>query len=162
MMNTIKKSNLYRLSSAQVRSKVSRNINVIATLANTTAILKERFPHFFWVGIYFLVPPYLILGPFQGPPACMRLNLDEGACATVVKNHKSIIIPDVNLFPGHVTCDNRSKSEIVIPLLNSKKEIIGVLDVDSQQLNSFNKIDLLGLEAIGKILEPIWNSNQEV
>lgn len=155
-MNSKKKINLYRLACGQIKSKVKNHIDLIATLSNTTAILKERFPNFFWVGIYFVKESFLVLGPFQGPPACMKLNKDKGACATAVNQQAGLIIPDVNLFPGHIACDKRSRSEIVIPLFDKKGIIPAVIDIDSKKPNDFDEDDMKGLEKIGQILVPIW------
>lgn len=144
----MKKTETYSWVLKQVRAQIQRHVDVTATLANTSAILKSRFPEFFWVGFYLLRGEKLIMGPFQGPPACMQLSLDNGVCAEAVKTGKSILVPDVDKYSGHVACDSRSRSEIVIPLFNLKEQLVGVLDVDSASLDAFSQEDRNGLERI--------------
>ena len=145
----------YAWASKCVRAQVLRNVNTIATLANSAAILKEYFPHFFWVGFYLLKTDHLVLGPFQGPPACIKLTLDKGVCAAAVRERKTILIADVHDFPGHVACDSRSKSEIVVPVYNSNNELWAVLDVDSEQLNDFDDSAKTGLFEIAELSKNI-------
>jgi L-methionine (R)-S-oxide reductase len=145
----------YAWAAKRVRAQVLRNVNTIATLANSAAILKEYFPHFFWVGFYLLKTDHLVLGPFQGPPACVKLTLDKGVCAAAVRERKTILIADVHDFPGHVACDSRSNSEIVVPVYNSNNELWAVLDVDSEQLNDFDDSDKMGLFEIAELLKNI-------
>src|SRR4030067_3467200 len=114
------KREAYGWAAKRIRAQVFRNTDIIAILANTSAILKEYSPHFFWVGFYFKKQDHLLLGPFQGPPACVRLALDKGVCAACARGGKSIIVPDVHQFPGHVACDERSKSEIVVPVFDTE------------------------------------------
>ena len=152
----MKREEAYRWAIGQVRSKVKNHVDVIATLANTAAILKERIPDFFWVGFYLLKSDHLILGPFQGPPACVKLSLESGVCAASVRSGKTVIVPDVGRYPGHVTCDSRSKSEIVVPLKDQRDRIKGVLDVDSVRLNDFGQLDGDNLEKIATELRSIW------
>ena len=155
----MKKREAYRWASNQVRAQVKRHTDVVATLANTMAILKQRFPNFFWVGVYFLRGDQLILGPFQGPPACMKLNLENGVCAHAVRNQLSVTVANVHEFPGHVACDSRSNSEIVVPLFDRADRLMAVLDVDSETLDDFDEIDQTGLENIAQLLTPIWQDN---
>lgn len=152
----MKKEETYRWAAGQVKAQVKRHVDVVATLANTAAILKGRFPNFFWVGFYFLEQDHLVLGPFQGPPACMRLGLDKGVCAAAATGQKKIIVPNVHEFPGHVACDARSNSEIVVPLFDRRNRLKAVLDVDSENLDDFDDIDARGLEAIAELLKDIW------
>jgi GAF domain-containing protein len=112
----------------------------IANLANTSAALKEAFG-FFWVGFYLVDNKHLVLGPFQGPIACTRISLGKGVCGTSWEQKTAIIVPDVEQFPGHIACSSLSKSEVVIPLMKGN-EVIGVLDVDSDQLNDFDGVDV--------------------
>ena len=149
------KTQAYTWAQKRIRAQVLRHIDRFATLANTAAILKEYFPNFFWVGFYFLDKNSLILGPFQGPPACVKLALDKGACAAAVREGKTIIIPNVHEFPGHIACDDRSNSEIVVPIFNNKSEIMAVLDVDSQSHGDFDKVDAKGLETVATLLQEI-------
>lgn len=155
--NPMKREEAYKWAVRQVRKKVKDHIDIIATLANTAAILKERFPDFFWVGFYFIKEEYLLLGPFQGPPACVKLNLDKGVCAKCVTSKKTIIVPDVHNFPDHITCDSRSNSEIVVPIFDNKGNLRAILDVDSEKPDNFNKSDADSLEIIAELLKEIWD-----
>ncbi len=152
----MEKNEAYKWAAKRIRAQVLRHIDVVATLANTAAILKEYFPDFFWVGFYFVKNDYLLLGPFQGPPACVKLNLQHGVCATAVSEKRTIIVADVHRFPGHVACDARSKSEIALPVYDMNHTIRAVLDVDSDRLEAFDETDAKGLEAIVKLLQTIW------
>lgn len=110
------------------------------TLENIVLILKEQLD-FFWIGFYFVADNQLKLGPFQGHPACASLPIDQGVCATCVKQKRTIIVPDVNKFPGHISCNPQAKSEIVIPIFDENNKVIAVLDVDSISENDFDDID---------------------
>ena len=112
----------------------------IANLANTSAALKETFG-FFWVGFYLVEGDQLVLGPFQGPIACTRIAFGKGVCGTAWKDKEVQLVPDVDLFPGHIACSSLSKSEVVIPMMKENL-VIGVLDVDSSQLNDFDAVDV--------------------
>lgn len=151
------KEEAYKWASKQVRAQVKRHTDVVATLANTAAILKSRLPNYFWVGFYFLKDDHLILGPFQGPPACMKLPLDKGVCAASANEKKTFVVPNVHEFPGHVACDSRSNSEIVVPLFDKNKKLKAVLDVDSESFEDFDETDANGLEAIAELLVEIWD-----
>lgn len=120
---------------------------IITSLANFTAILKQSFDTFSWIGFYLLKNDFLYLGPFQGKIACTRIEIGKGVCGTSAKQKVAIIVPDVNQFPGHIACDSESKSEIVIPLLKNNT-LLGVLDIDSTFYNNFDEIDKLNLEKI--------------
>lgn len=119
----------------------------IATLANASALLNQRLSDINWVGFYLWDGKELALGPFQGHPACIRIALGRGVCGTAYQKNESLLVPDVDRFPGHIVCDARSKSEIVIPLPG-----LGVLDVDSATLDRFSKEDQAGLEEFVQIL----------
>jgi L-methionine (R)-S-oxide reductase len=121
-------------------------------MANVCAALKFGL-NFFWVGFYLVKNNQLVLGPFQGPVACTRINLGKGVCGTSWQNKEVIIVDDVDAFPGHIACSSLSKSEIVLPIYNSNKDIIGVLDVDSDTYKTFNKIDELYLTQILEVLK---------
>ncbi len=112
----------------------------IANLANTSAALKETFG-FFWAGFYLVENEQLVLGPFQGPVACTRIAFGKGVCGAAWERNEAILVPDVEQFPGHIACSSLSKSEVVIPLILNN-EVIGVLDVDSDQLNDFDEVDV--------------------
>ena len=136
---------------AQIDALISGEPDLIANLANVAAALKQTFD-FFWVGFYLVKEGTLVLGPFQGPIACTRIVYGKGVCGTAWKERKTIIVPNVELFPGHIACSSESKSEIVVPLF-SGEEVIGVLDVDSDQLNDFDEIDGVFLEEIVKLVK---------
>lgn len=122
----------------------------IAILANTAAALKEAF-NFFWVGFYIVRDNQLVLGPFQGSVACNRINKGKGVCGTAWEKVQSQVVPNVELFPGHIACSSFSKSEIVVPILADNK-VVAVLDIDSDQLDSFNDTDRIKLERLTDIL----------
>lgn len=131
----------------QLKALCNGEPNLIANLANISAGLKQTFD-FFWVGFYLVdTPQELILGPFQGTIACTRIYKGKGVCGTAWANQKSIIVPNVDEFPGHIACSALSKSEIVVPIFN-RGEIIGVLDIDSDKINDFDKTDQAYLEKI--------------
>ncbi len=112
------------------------------------AVLHHKMDYFFWTGFYLLQDGKLQVGPYQGSLACINLATDSGVCWAAINSKKTVIVEDVEAFPGHIACDSRSKSEVVVPLKNQNNEIIGVLDVDSSELNSFDEIDVLWLEKI--------------
>ena len=130
----------------QIAALISGENNLIANLANIAASLKQQF-NFFWVGFYLVEGQELVLGPFQGPIACNRIKRGKGVCGSSWEKEQTIIVPDVEAFPGHIACSSLSKSEIVLPIFQSNK-IIGVLDVDSDQYNSFDDIDAKYLQEI--------------
>lgn len=123
----------------------------IANVSNAMAALKEAFG-FFWVGCYFVKNNTLVLGPFQGPVACTRIRLGKGVCGTSWAEKRTLIVPDVDQFPGHIACSSLSKSEIVVPILNANNEVIGVLDVDSEHLNHFSEVDAVYLNKIVELI----------
>jgi GAF domain-containing protein len=124
---------------------------MIANMANICAALKYGF-NYLWVGFYLIKENQLVLGPFQGPIACTRINMGKGVCGTAWKNNETIIVDDVDQFPGHIACSSLSKSEIVLPIYNTQNEIIGVLDIDSECYQSFDNIDKLYLNQIIELL----------
>jgi GAF domain-containing protein len=134
----------------QIKSLIGGESNMIANMANICAALKEQFG-WLWVGFYLVENDELVLGPFQGPVACTRIQKGKGVCGAAWQNAQTILVPDVEKFPGHIACSSLSKSEIVLPVF-SKNEIIGVLDVDSIRLNEFDEIDQKYLEEILLIL----------
>jgi len=123
----------------------------IANLANTSALLMQELGDVNWVGFYLSKDGELVLGPFQGKPACVRIAIGEGVCGAAAERRTSIVVPNVHEFPGHIACDVASNSELVVPLLRGA-ELLGVLDVDSPSLGRFDEIDRLGLESIARIL----------
>ncbi len=130
----------------QIRGLLLGETDEIANMANVCAALKEQFG-WFWVGFYLVKQDQLVLGPFQGPVACTRIKKGQGVCGAAWENAETIIVPDVDLFPGHIACSSLSKSEIVIPIFKNGL-VVGVFDVDSQHLNSFDEIDQKGLTEI--------------
>jgi len=119
-----------------------------ARMSTTVALLHHKMPNFFWTGYYLLHEGELIVGCYQGPLACQVLEKNRGVCWAAIQQQKTIIVPDVNQFPGHIACDSRSKSEIAVPLKDTRGNIRGVLDVDSQLLNNFDETDAKWLEKI--------------
>jgi len=131
----------------QLKALLENEKDAIVLYANTAAALKEAFG-FFWVGFYRVVDNQLVLGPFQGPIACNRIQKGRGVCGKAWEMNQTIIVANVDEFPGHIACSSESKSEIVLPVYNKAKELIGVLDVDSDSYNDFSNIDEAGLAAI--------------
>jgi len=125
--------------------------DLVANMSNVAAALKQQFG-FFWVGFYLVKQDELVLGPFQGPVACTRIQRGRGVCGSAWEKSITLIVPDVSKFPGHIACSSLSKSEIVIPIKH-KGNILGVLDVDSDSLNAFDQIDKLYLEKILGLIE---------
>jgi len=144
------KEETYQSLLLQIRELTRNERDLTADLANISAALKRAFG-FFWVGFYLVKESELVLGPFQGPVACSRIPLGKGVCGTAWKEQQTIIVPDVKQFPGHIACSNESKSEIVVPLFNNG-EIIGVLDIDSDRLNTFDETDVKYLEKIVELI----------
>jgi len=140
----------YKTLILQIESITGAEKDLIANLANVAAALHQTFG-FFWVGFYLVKDNELVLGPFQGPIACTRIKRGKGVCGAAWEAGKTIIVPDVAQFPGHIACNEESKSEIVVPLI-SQGVVIGVLDIDSNRHNDFNETDKLHLERICKII----------
>ena len=148
------KSGRYQEILPQIESLLSDESNVIANLAGVAAVLKEAF-NFFWVGFYILEGDFLVVGPYQGPLACSRILSTQGVCGHAVQMQKTIIVPDVALFSGHIACNALSRSEIVVPLWVNQK-IVAVLDIDSAVLDDFDETDRIGLEAIIQRVQHYW------
>ena len=144
------KEEIYQSLLPQIQELTRKEPDLIANLANIAAALKQAF-RFFWVGFYIIKENELVLGPFQGPVACTRIPLGKGVCGAAWKERRTIIVPDVEQFPGHIACSSESKSEIVVPLF-SNGEIIGVLDIDSDRLNTFDEVDAEYLEKIIQLI----------
>jgi GAF domain-containing protein len=140
------KAEKYEQLLPQIHALIGSETDATANLANVTAALKETFG-FFWVGFYLVKTDELVLGPFQGPVACTRIQIGKGVCGTSWQNKETIVVEDVEQFPGHIACSSLSKSEIVVPLLKDGA-VIGVLDVDSESLNSFDSTDAKFLEEL--------------
>lgn len=143
---------IYEAIIPQIEALTVGEPDLIANLANITAVLKTAFG-FFWVGFYLKKDKELVLGPFQGPIACTRIAFNRGVCGYCYSTKQTVIVPDVEAFPGHIACSSDSKSEIVVPALDMHGEVQLVLDVDADRLNDFSEIDAKGLEKIMKIIE---------
>jgi GAF domain-containing protein len=149
----LNREEIYQELIPQIQALMSGETDLIANLANITAALKEAF-NFFWVGFYIVKEEELVLGPFQGPVACTRIQKGKGVCGTSWQDQKPIIVPDVDQFPGHIACSSLSRSEIVLPLIIDG-EVRLILDVDSDQLNDFSDIDKKYLNQILKLIEEV-------
>jgi L-methionine (R)-S-oxide reductase len=137
----------YKQFNTTLASLLSGERDLIANLANTSALLWQELMDINWVGFYLLRGNELVLGPFQGKPACVRIALGKGVCGASAQRRESIVVPNVHEFAGHIACDSASNSEIVIPMIRSGS-VLGVLDVDSPRLHRFDEIDRVGLEAV--------------
>lgn len=135
----------------QIKAVVEDETDGIANMANVAAMLWETF-HWWWTGFYRVVDDVLVLGPFQGPMACTRIKKGRGVCGTAWAENETQVVPDVDLFPGHIACSSASRSEIVVPLHNADGEVVGVLDIDSEHLNTFDETDKVWLEKIASLL----------
>lgn len=144
------KSSRYELLYKQVRSVVAGETDAIANMANVAAMIHETFG-FLWTGFYRVVGDVLVLGPFQGPLACSRIAYGRGVCGTAWKQGSSVIVPDVDKFPGHIACSSASRSEIVVPV-KVDGEVTAVLDVDSERIGTFDDVDSHWLERIAALL----------
>ncbi len=136
----------------QLTELFTKTEDPMARMATASALLHYKMPHYFWTGFYRLIDGKLVVGPYQGPLACAVLPRSEGVCWAAVNRGESILVMDVDSWPGHVACDSRSKSEVVVPLRDQRGEIVGVLDVDSDQRAAFTEIDVLGLERIVRLI----------
>jgi GAF domain-containing protein len=149
--NSTDKQERYNVLLPQLESLVRDETDLIANLSNIVAAIKQTMG-FLWVGVYFVKDEQLVLGPFQGPIACTRINYGRGVCGTSWSNKETIIVPDVEAYPGHIACSSASKSEIVLPAFHNG-EVALVLDVDSDQLNDFDSVDQHALEKVMRIIE---------
>lgn len=141
------KEEQYKSLIPQIEALIHGEPDLIANLANVTAALKEQF-NWFWVGFYLVKDDELVLGPFQGPVACTRIKMGRGVCGASWLQKKTLIVPDVEKFPGHIACSSLSRSEIVVPVIRNDS-VVAVLDVDSSNLNTFDETDKRFLEEIG-------------
>ncbi len=158
-LSATSKSERYIELLPQIYAVIEGETDLIANLANVSAILKECFD-FFWVGFYRVmeevVSQQLVLGPFQGPLACTRIRKGKGVCGTAWQRGVTLIVPDVERFPGHIACSSLSRSEIVVPVIRDGK-VLGVLDVDSSELSTFDETDRIYLEQLAERLSLCWN-----
>jgi GAF domain-containing protein len=145
------KAAAYAELTGQLQALLHGERDFIANYANTAALLWHSLPDLNWVGFYRLLDGQLVLGPFQGKPACVRIQLGKGVCGTAAATRKTVLVPDVHAFPGHIACDSDSRSEIVVPLIQNG-ELLGVLDLDSPKLGRFDTADQTGLEKLAAAL----------
>lgn len=141
----------YKMLSKQLDALLEGENNSIANLSNASALLNQFLERTNWVGFYLMEEGELVLGPFQGLPACVRIPVGKGVCGTAVSDKRTMLVEDVQAFPGHIACDAASRSEIVIPLMK-EDQVIGVLDIDSPELSRFTEEDQQGLELFTEVL----------
>ncbi len=151
-MDKIKKEKRYERLYTQISDLLKNKEYPVARMATIVALLHHKIDYFFWTGFYLLVDGDLIVGPYQGPVACILLEKNKGVCWAAVNAGESILVEDVHKFPGHIACDSRSNSEVVIPLKNTEGEVLGVLDVDSKEFASFDEVDARWLEKITALI----------
>lgn len=148
---TVGKKQLYSELATQAAALLGDEPDLVANAANIAALITSALPDLNWVGFYFLKQGQLVLGPFQGQPACVRIDVGKGVCGTAVARKSAVLVEDVEQFPGHIACDARSRSELVIPLFDGN-EVIGVLDLDSPVLGRFDLDDQAGCTKLARIL----------
>lgn len=146
------KARFYAELEAQARALVAGEPDRVANAANIAALIAHALPRINWAGFYFLQGDELVLGPFQGKPACVRIPVGRGVCGVAVAEARSQLVPDVHAFAGHIACDPASRAEIVVPLRDATGRIFGVLDIDSPEPGRFDAIDLAGLERLARVL----------
>ncbi|MCX6310472.1 MAG: GAF domain-containing protein [Bacteroidetes bacterium] len=149
------KKELYRSLLPQLVGLTDGESDFIANLSNIIGALKQTFG-FFWVGVYLVKGNQLVLGPFQGPIACTRINMGKGVCGTSWEKKQTLLVPDVEKFPGHISCSSDSKSEIVVPVMDEFGNVILVMDIDSNRLNDFDETDKIHLEEVGTLISKIY------
>jgi L-methionine (R)-S-oxide reductase len=157
-MDESKKEGRYQRIISQLEGLLTKTTDPVARMATIAAVLSHKFDYFFWCGFYFVHNEKLIVGPYQGPVACQVLQ-GTGVCLAAVKADKSIVVPDVHKFPGHIACDSRSNSEIVVPVRDPEGNIKAVLDVDSASFVSFDETDRLQLEVIAAM---VYSANRSI
>lgn len=150
--STTDRKTLYGELVPQIEALVDGETDLTANLANIAAVIREAFG-FFWIGFYLKKDGQLVLGPFQGPPACTRIDFDKGVCGRAYTLRETVIVPNVDDFPGHIACSSAARSEIVIPILDTSGEVYAVLDVDSDKLSDFTETDATGLGLIAEIIQ---------
>ena len=154
------KSEKYQLLVEQIKALIEGESDAVAVMANVAAVIHEAMG-FWWTGFYRVVPKAdadaneLVLGPFQGPVACMHIAFGRGVCGTAWQRRETIVVPDVEQFPGHIACSSLSRSEIVVPVISEAGEVLAVLDIDSKELATFDEVDRQYLEAVCSMIAPI-------
>jgi L-methionine (R)-S-oxide reductase len=145
----------YKRMYDQLSALLPKSNSSISHMATVVALLHHKMPHFFWTGFYILHNGELTVGPYQGPLACLVLEKNKGVCWAGILRRSTIVVPDVHAFSGHIACDNRSNSEIVVPLFDKDNQPWAVLDVDSKKFNAFSDVDKTWLEKITELIRPI-------
>ncbi len=151
-MSQSSKSGRYERLYAQIADLIKATSSPWSRMSTIAAVLHHKMPAFFWTGFYYLDNGDLLVGPYQGPVACLKLASDKGVCRACVDRQDTVVVPDVEQFPGHIACSSQSRSEIVVPVRNNSGQIVAVLDVDSRDLNAFDEEDRKGLEDIAKMV----------
>lgn len=154
------RADIYQSLLLQLEALIAGETDAVANMANVVAALKQAFG-FFWVGMYVVKNNELVLGPFQGPIACTRIAFGKGVCGAAWQRAETIVVPDVEAFPGHIACSSLSKSEIVIPVKNAEGNVIAVLDIDSDQLHDFSETDAVYGEKIAALLCQVLEAHAE-
>lgn len=153
-MNTVSSiEGRYKRIKTQLEDLSLKSSNPISRMATIVALLHHKFDYYFWTGFYTINNGILQVGPYQGPLACQELAPGKGVCWKAYSARTTIVVPDVELFPDHIACDSRSKSEIAVPVFNKNNEVYAVLDIDSSEKNAFSEVDTHGLECIVKLLK---------
>ena len=147
-MQDKKKEGRYARIHVQLEELLVKTEDPLARMASVCAVLHHKMDYYFWTGFYLFKSGKLVVGPYQGPVACQELEKDKGVCWAALNKGTPVLVKDVHAFPGHLSCDSRSKSEITLPVYNQEKEIVAIFDVDSDQLNSFSEVDQLALTRI--------------
>lgn len=152
-MDATKKQKRYQRLYKQIQDLILKSSNnPLSNMATINAVLYHKMEYFFWCGFYLMQEGKLQVGPYQGSLACINLTEGTGVCQAALTQQQTLVVPDVEAFPGHIACDSRSKSEIVIPLYDKENQLVGVMDVDSKDLNSFDEVDQQELEKIVRLV----------
>jgi L-methionine (R)-S-oxide reductase len=152
-MTESEKANRYQRVITQLKSLLTATPDTVSSMATAAALLYHKMGHFYWIGFYRLTDGDLLVGPYQGMLACQKLKKDTGVCWAAVNQNQTIIVPDVHQFAGHIACDPKSQSEIVVPVRNKAGKVTAVLDADSNQLNTYDPTDAQYLEQIAALIQ---------
>lgn len=147
-LSSKEKEQTYQEAIKQLDAILEGETHQILKMATINCLLREALPYYFWTGFYLVHEGELVVGPYQGTMGCLHISYDRGVCGAAARTQQTQIVPDVHKFPGHIACDSKSRSEIVVPVFNNKKELIAVFDVDSTEANSFDKVDKKYLEQL--------------
>lgn len=151
----VSKADLYREAEREILAVLDDEggfeLDAIARMATVNSVLSQKFDHYFWTGFYRMVDGRLVVGPYIGTVGCLQIELGKGVCGTAAARRETLIVEDVEQFPGHIACDARSRSEIVVPVFDATGAMIAVLDVDSDRLAAFDEVDRAGLESICRL-----------